>query len=66
MLERDIEKHFKWVVDVHGGKTFKFTSPTQRGVADRIACLANGSCWFVELKTKGDAYRNYKNYLHKK
>ena len=53
MLERDIEKHFKWVVDVNGGKTFKFTSPTQRGVADRIACLADGSCWFVELKTKG-------------
>lgn len=53
MLERDIEKHFKWVVEVNGGKTFKFTSPTQRGVADRIACLADGKCWFVELKTKG-------------
>ncbi len=47
MLERDIEKHFKWVVDVHGGKTFKFTSPTQRGVADRIACMSDGRCWFV-------------------
>ena len=53
MLERDIEKHFKWVVDVNGGKTFKFTSPTQRGVPDRIACLPNGQTWFVELKTKG-------------
>ena len=47
MLERDIEKHFKWIVEVNGGKTFKFTSPTQRGVADRIACLADGTTWFV-------------------
>jgi hypothetical protein len=53
MLERDIEKYFKWIVEVNGGKTYKFTSPTQRGVADRIACMANGETWFVELKTKG-------------
>ena len=36
-----------------GGVTYKFKSPTQRGVADRIACLPNGETWFVELKTKG-------------
>ena len=33
-----------------GGKTFKFKTPTQRGVSDRIACLPNGDTWFVELK----------------
>ena len=53
MLERDIEKYFKWIVETHGGKTYKFTSPAHRGVADRIACMANGETWFVELKTKG-------------
>ena len=53
MLEKEIEKHFKWAVEVNGGKTYKFTSPSQRGVADRIACLADGATWFVELKTKG-------------
>jgi len=28
-------------------------SPMRRGVSDRIACLPDGSTWFVELKTKG-------------
>jgi hypothetical protein len=51
--ERDIEKYFCWAVELIGGKTWKFKSPAQRGVADRIACLPDGSTWFVELKTKG-------------
>jgi len=51
--ESDIEKYFCWTVEMIGGKTWKFKSPAQRGVADRIACLPDGSTWFVELKTKG-------------
>ena len=51
--ESDIEKYFCWAVEVMGGKTWKFKSPAQRGVADRIACLPDGSTHFVELKTKG-------------
>ena len=51
--ESEIESYFCWVVEVNGGKTWKFQSPAQRGVADRIACLPNGQTWFVELKTKG-------------
>ena len=50
MLEREIERYFVWSVERIGGKTFKFRSPQQRGVADRIACLPDGSTWFVELK----------------
>jgi hypothetical protein len=53
MLENEVEKHFVWAVEAWGGKTYKFTSPARRGVADRIACLPNGQTWFVELKTKG-------------
>ena len=53
MIEKDIEKYFCWSVERLGGKTWKFTSPSNRGVSDRIACLPNGSTWFVELKTKG-------------
>jgi hypothetical protein len=53
ILERDVEKYFCWTVETMGGKTWKFKSPAQRGVADRIACLPDGSTWFVELKTKG-------------
>ena len=53
MKEAEIEKHFNWTVQMRGGKTYKFTSPNQRGVADRIACMPDGTTWFVELKTKG-------------
>ncbi len=41
-----------WAVERVGGVTFKFRSPSQRGVADRIVCLPNGTTWFVELKTE--------------
>ena len=53
MKESEVEQYFKWAVERVGGKTYKFTSPSHRGVADRIACLPNGATWFVELKTKG-------------
>lgn len=53
MKESEIEKHFCWAVERMGGKSYKFTSPSRKGVADRIACLPDGSTWFVELKTKG-------------
>lgn len=53
MKEKIIENHFIWAVERMGGKTYKFTSPGRKGVADRIACLPDGSTWFVELKTKG-------------
>jgi len=50
--ESEIERHFVWAVETMGGKTWKFTSPGVRGVADRVACLPDGTVWFVELKTK--------------
>jgi hypothetical protein len=52
-MEKEIERHFVWTVERMGGITYKFTSPGRKGVADRIACLPDGSTWFVELKTKG-------------
>lgn len=53
MKESIVERYFVAVVVGRGGRTYKFSSPAQRGVADRIACLPDGSTWFVELKTKG-------------
>ena len=53
MLEKDIERYFDWLVQRNGGVTYKFKSPSQRGVADRIACLPDGITWFVELKKPG-------------
>ena len=53
MREKEIEIYFDWAVQTIGGRTWKFTSPGRKGVADRIACLPDGQTWFVELKTKG-------------
>ena len=53
MRESEIETYFVWAVVLRGGTTYKFKSPTQRGVADRIACMPNGETWFVELKRPG-------------
>jgi hypothetical protein len=53
MTEKEIEAYFVKRVKALGGYSYKFRSVTQRGVADRIACLPNGQTWFVELKKPG-------------
>ena len=50
MKEAEVERHFKWAVERAGGKSWKFTSPSNNGVSDQIACLPDGSTWFVETK----------------
>lgn len=52
MKESKIEHFFKRQVEFLGGVTYKFRSPTNRGVVDRVACLPNGKVWFVELKNE--------------
>jgi len=51
--EKEIENLLVWHVERMGGKAYKFMSPSNRGVADRIVCLPDGSTWFIELKKKG-------------
>ena len=53
MTEKEIEAYFVKRVKAAGGYAYKFRSVTQRGVADRIACMPNGEAWFVELKKPG-------------
>lgn len=53
MKESEVERHFVWHVERLGGRAWKFVSPANRGVADRVACLPDGSVWFVELKRPG-------------
>jgi hypothetical protein len=50
MKESTIEKYFVAQVKAAGGVAYKFVSPSNRGVSDRIVCLPDGSTWFVELK----------------
>lgn len=51
MLEKDIEKLFRDEIKKAGGKAYKFTSPGNDGVPDRIVMLPGGRIVFVELKT---------------
>lgn len=52
-LEKDIEKRLaKRVREELGGRAYKFVSPGNDGVPDRIVFLPNGETWFVELKAE--------------
>ena len=50
MLERTIEQHLKRQVELLGGRCYKWCSPSNKGVPDRIVFI-NGQIWFVELKS---------------
>ena len=50
MREKEIETYLCKTVERIGGQAFKFTSPMNRGVADRVVCLPNGAVWFIEVK----------------
>lgn len=52
MLEKEIERRFIKAVKAAGGKAYKFTSPGNSGVPDRIVLMPEGRTWFVELKTE--------------
>ena len=51
MLERELEKIFTKEIKRAGGKAYKFTSPGNSGVPDRIVILPKGKVIFVEMKT---------------
>jgi hypothetical protein len=53
MKESEVEKYLDWTARKIGGETWKFRSPSQRGVSDRIVCRPDGSTWFIELKRPG-------------
>lgn len=52
MLEKAVEQHLNKKVKEAGGLSFKWSSPSHRGVPDRIVFL-NRSVWFIELKRPG-------------
>ncbi|BFH10594.1 VRR-NUC domain-containing protein [Paenibacillus melissococcoides] len=53
MRERDIEKYLREKVKAAGGRAYKFVSPGNSGVPDRIVILPGGRIVFVELKAPG-------------
>lgn len=53
MLESDIERRLGERLRRLGCVYYKFTSPQQRGVPDRIVICPDGTLVFVELKRPG-------------
>ncbi|QNB48192.1 VRR-NUC domain-containing protein [Thermanaerosceptrum fracticalcis] len=53
MRERDIEVYLRDQVKAAGGIAYKFISPGNAGVPDRMILLPGGQVVFVELKVPG-------------
>ena len=53
MKEKDVEKYLREQVKAAGGIAFKFVSPGNDGVPDRLVCMPGGRIFFVELKAPG-------------
>jgi len=53
MLEREVETYLRDQVKALGGVAFKFVSPGNDGVPDRLVCLPGEIMIFVELKAPG-------------
>jgi hypothetical protein len=53
MREREIEIYLRDEVRKAGGKAYKFVSPGNDGVPDRLVVFPGGRIYFVELKAPG-------------
>nr|DAI53937.1 MAG TPA: Nuclease [Caudoviricetes sp.] len=53
MSEKEIENHLVRKIKNKKGIAYKFTSPGNSGVPDRLCLLPNGKIFFVELKSPG-------------
>ncbi len=65
MLENEIEKHLKKEIEKIKGKAYKFSSPQNNGVPDRIV-LYKSSCYFIELKREGEVLRPLQRVVKKR
>lgn len=53
MREKDIEVYLREKVKKAGGKAYKFESPGNDGVPDRLVLFPGNRIYFVELKAPG-------------
>ena len=53
MAESKIESYLRDEIKTIGGRAYKFISPGNNGVPDRLVCLPGGVIAFVETKDKG-------------
>ena len=57
ILEKDIEKYLRDEIKKVGGVAYKFVSPGNSGVPDRLVLLPGRWSFFVELKAPGKKTR---------
>lgn len=65
MQEKDLEAKFREEVKDAGGRAYKFVSPGNSGVPDRLAVLPGGHVGFVELKQEGREPTKLQKHQHK-
>ncbi|WP_096269385.1 VRR-NUC domain-containing protein [Paucisalibacillus globulus] len=53
MREKEIEEYLRKEVKKAGGKAYKFESPGNDGVPDRIVVFPGNRIYFIELKAPG-------------
>lgn len=63
MKERDVEAHYKKLVEDAGGLFLKFTSPQCSGVPDRIVILPDNHIYFVEFKAPNKKPRKLQEHI---
>lgn len=65
MRESKIEDYLRKQVENIGGKCFKFSSPGNNGVPDRIVLLPNSIIKFVETKKQDEDLRKIQKWRKK-
>lgn len=65
MRESTIEAYLRDRVKEMGGKAYKFVSPGNDGVPDRLVCLPGGRTVFVETKRPGEKPTKLQRNRHK-
>lgn len=53
MREKVVETYLRKRAKAMGGKAYKFVSPGNDGVPDRMVCLPGGVVFFIETKAPG-------------
>lgn len=66
MLESEIEQFFVKEIKYLGGIAYKFTSPGNAGVPDRIVIFPNRQPIFVELKTENGKLTKLQKAQHRR
>ena len=65
MTEKNIERYLVRKVRETGGKAYKFVSPGNAGVPDRLVIFPSGRIVFIELKAPGKIPTNLQKAKHR-